>query len=75
MILMWVLGQNKNFIEQITEVWIEPKDTSSETTWSIMANNYVTLGKYADEERAKEIIQNLYNAIKTGNKTFQMPEK
>jgi hypothetical protein len=31
--------------------------------------------KYADEKRAKEIIQNLYNAIKTGNKTFQMPEK
>ena len=35
----------------------------------------VDLGKYGSPERAKEVLNELFNAIKTGQSGFEMPEE
>jgi hypothetical protein len=70
-----MLAQGKNFIKQATEIWIEPKDASNNTIWRIMVEDYTFMGNYHSEERAKQVIQDIYLTLKAGNNCYEMPEK
>jgi hypothetical protein len=71
---LWILAQNKEYIQRIHEIWCdESKDKNN--LWKIIGDDYSILGGYGSKERAKEVLKEIFNAIKSGSNCYIMPEK
>jgi len=72
---MKVLTQDRNKILSITDSTNISMGIQSATSWNIFLNfnAFYNLGCYEGEESARQIITNIFDAIKNNEGTFEMP--
>jgi hypothetical protein len=74
---MKVLSQNRKKILSITDSTNVSIGEESETHWNIFLNynSFYNLGCYEGEDHTKQILTDIFNAIKDDQLTFEMPVK
>ena len=67
------LQDREKVVEMPREMWI----TKNGTYYSIMGTAYIVpvLGSYNGEERAKEILKQIFESYQNGKKSYVMPEQ
>ncbi|WP_117168722.1 hypothetical protein [Paraliobacillus sediminis] len=76
--MLWLITQNKQSLVNVKEVTVKGKNIQGVIGSASMDEWSKTLGKYNSNERAMEILKEIFMRIDEGNGisvTFSMPEK
>lgn len=76
--MLWVMTQNKQSLVKVKDVTVKGKYIEGFIENSLLEQWNKTLGKYESNERAMEIISEIYTKIEESNGvyvTYTMPEK
>lgn len=76
--MLWVITQSKKSLINVKEVTVKGKNIEGVIGRSFFTEWSRTLGRYNSNERATEILNELYKEMEEGNNlpiTFKMPEK
>lgn len=71
-----IMAQNGNRVKRCSDVYIG-RDENRYIVYGMSANSFETtyLGTYSTEEKAKEILNNIFNIVGVDNlPTFEMPQ-
>ena len=70
---MKILVQDRASVRVMpSEIWV----TRTGKTWSIIGCSYLSsyFAEYTTEERAKEVLKEMFQYLRSGKKTYIMPE-
>lgn len=76
--MLWIIPQNKETLVNVKEVTVKGKQIEGVVSRSFFVYWSKVLGEYDSNERAKEIIKEIYENIEERNNgtiTFSMPDK
>lgn len=71
---MWIRGQNREVLVHVSQVSIQKNKKNWSVEGESVSEGYETLGEYSSEDLAKEEINRIFRALKSGETTYTMSE-
>ena len=68
---MWILSQDKTRMVEIKN----NVEVQSNTIQALTNSHWTKIGEFKTEERAKEVLAQMFRVLQAGGKAFQMPEE
>lgn len=71
---MWILTQNQERFINCEDIWVSDNEVLGSRSGE-SCENYVILGKFESEERAKEVLFNIFTVKRKKYFAFFMPQE